>query len=62
MRIVKVFITPFFAVTWFSLMCLGVVVLILPQLTVNAYGFHKDYIGAFIDFMDAIFEHFAEEM
>jgi uncharacterized membrane protein len=56
----KAVFSPLFAVLWFFIVCLGVVLLIVPQLTVNAYGKNKDYIGKWMAFMEAIFEFFKE--
>jgi membrane glycosyltransferase len=59
-RVTKAILSPFFAVIWFLLLSLGITVLIVPQLTINAYGKKKDFISVWIDFMENEFTRFEE--
>ena len=50
----------FFAVIWFTIIVIGIILLVIPQLTVNAYGKNKDFIGRWVDVMEMLFDDFKE--
>jgi hypothetical protein len=56
----KAFMSFLFAITWFIVTCVGLTLLMLPQITVNAYGKEVDWLSKWCDFMDELFNSFKE--